>query len=180
MANEPVTLPFKQVGHTYQISIVPTDAEAPPDTEEIRIPRSWRMIATMNEFDKETLYHLSYALMRRFAFIEIETPPDEVILGLVAGPGDLVADLLPVSRFVELGAAVFVDAARFVRRRRADTDVTRSRVLFETFYGYFLPQLDRLDPTHTRQLFEALSPRFDALEVKALRRVLHKVLDDAA
>ena len=118
--------------------------------------------------------------MRRFAFIEIETPPDEVILGLVAGPGDLVADLLPVRRFVELGAAVFVDAARFVRRRRADTDVTRSRVLFETFYAYFLPQLDRLDPAHTRQLFEALSPRFDALEVEALRRVLHKVLDDAA
>jgi MoxR-like ATPase len=32
MANEPVTLPFKQVGHSHQMSIVPTDAEAPPDT----------------------------------------------------------------------------------------------------------------------------------------------------
>lgn len=180
MANEPVTLPFKQVGHAHQLSIVPTDGITPVNTEEIRIPRSWRMIATMNEFDKDTLFRLSHALMRRFAFIEIETPPDDVIVRLVAGPGELAAALLPVRQFVELGAAVFVDAARFVERRLADPEVTRSRVLFETFYGYFLPQLDRLDRDQARQLFETLRGRFDPLEANALRRVLRKLLGDVA
>ncbi len=176
MANEPVTLPFRQVGHSRPMSIVPIDAVTPPNTEEVRIPRSWRMIATMNEFDKATLYRLSYALMRRFAFIEVETPPDDVIRRLVAGAGDLVAALLPVREFIELGAAVFVDAARYVERRREDPGITSSRVLFETFYGYFLPQLDRLDDAEARNLYEVLSPLFDRAEANDLRHALRKLV----
>jgi len=38
------------------------------------IPNDWRIIATMNTFDKASLYTMSYAFMRRFAFIEIGIP----------------------------------------------------------------------------------------------------------
>jgi 5-methylcytosine-specific restriction protein B len=38
------------------------------------IPNSWRMFATMNTYDKTSLYDMSYAFMRRFSFIQVSTP----------------------------------------------------------------------------------------------------------
>ena len=175
MADKAVTLPFKRVGHTFPISIVPTDIEAPADTEPVRIPQSWRMISTMNEFDKQTLFRLSYALMRRFAFIEVESPSEEGFRSLLAGPGEMVADLLGIRKFIDLGPAVFIDAARYAARRSADPDVTRSRVLFETFYAYLLPQLDRLGDLGDEML-EEMSAVFDPAELVALRRVVRNLL----
>ncbi len=176
MAGKAVTLPFKQRGHSSPISIVPADREVPFGTEGIMVPGRWRMIATMNEFDKATLHRMSYALMRRFAFIEVESPPDHIIERLVQGPGELVAALLPVRRFVELGPAIFLDAARYVARRRCDHDVTDSRVIFETFTSYFLPQLDRVDERGAHELFRLLADRLDHVESERLQRTLSKVL----
>ena len=45
------------------------------------IHRHWRMIATMNTFDKSSLYDMSYAFMRRFAFIPVEVPSENAING---------------------------------------------------------------------------------------------------
>ena len=36
---------------------------------------SWRLIATMNTYDKTSLYEMSYAFMRRFNFIHVGAPP---------------------------------------------------------------------------------------------------------
>ncbi|WP_254837867.1 AAA family ATPase [Natronomonas marina] len=38
------------------------------------IPKTWRLIATMNTHDKMSLYDMSYAFMRRFAFIHVGAP----------------------------------------------------------------------------------------------------------
>ena len=38
------------------------------------IGKNWRIIGTMNTVDKDTLYDLSYAFMRRFMFIDINVP----------------------------------------------------------------------------------------------------------
>jgi len=40
----------------------------------LRIPYSFRIIATMNSYDRTLLFRLGFALMRRFAFIEIKSP----------------------------------------------------------------------------------------------------------
>ena len=40
----------------------------------ITIPHEFRMICTMNDYDKTLLNELSYGLLRRFAFIEIDAP----------------------------------------------------------------------------------------------------------
>ena len=63
----------------------------------IRVPANWRIIATMNVFDKNLLFDMSYALMRRFAFIEVGTPCDEAYEKLLQGPGGIVAKLLPAA-----------------------------------------------------------------------------------
>lgn len=46
---------------------------SPSDFQYV-IPRDWRIIGTMNTYDKASLYELSYAFMRRFAFIPISVP----------------------------------------------------------------------------------------------------------
>ena len=43
------------------------------------IPECWRLLATMNTYDKMSLYDMSYAFMRRFAFVFIDAPtPDQI------------------------------------------------------------------------------------------------------
>ena len=39
-----------------------------------QINNDWRIIATMNTFDKTSLYEMSYAFMRRFAFVPVSIP----------------------------------------------------------------------------------------------------------
>lgn len=41
---------------------------------EYIVPKDWRMIGTINTYDKASLYEMSYALMRRFAFIPVDIP----------------------------------------------------------------------------------------------------------
>nr|WP_254283200.1 AAA family ATPase [Halomicroarcula limicola] len=43
-----------------------------PDT--FPVTPAWRLLATMNTYDKASLYELSYAFMRRFAFIHVGVP----------------------------------------------------------------------------------------------------------
>src|SRR6056297_721171 len=76
LSGSPVVLPFKRAGQSKPLSLVPTGIEPPDDTDVIKLPSSWRIIATMNVFDKNLLFEMSYALMRRFAFIEVGTPDD--------------------------------------------------------------------------------------------------------
>lgn len=180
LANQPVTLPYKQAGRSDPISIVPAGAQVPAHTDPIAVPRHWRIVATMNDFDRSSLHKLSYALMRRFAFIEVSAPPDEIVHSLIEGPGELIAELLPVRRFIDLGPAVFVDAAKFAARRLADWDASPSRVLYEAFFAFILPQLDQLDDRQGRELFEMLAPRFDINEARQLGVAIRKTIGSPA
>jgi MoxR-like ATPase len=174
LANQPVTLPYKRAGHPEPIAIVPAGAPIPPGTDPISVPRHWRIIATMNEFDKQTLHRMSYALMRRFAFIEVPPAPDHVVRSLISGSGELVAGLLPVRQFLELGPALFIDAARYTARRMVEPDATPSRVLYEAFYAFFLPQLDQLDEPQARKLFGVVASHLDGADATALERVIRR------
>ena len=72
------TLPYRvNVGdaESEQYSILGEyDPEAAPPTYSPQ--PSWRIIATMNTIDKASLYQMSYALSRRFAWIFVDVPTD--------------------------------------------------------------------------------------------------------
>lgn len=53
------------------------------DVHVYDVPDDWRIIATMNTADKATLYQLSYAFMRRFAFLEVPVPAVETMAKIV-------------------------------------------------------------------------------------------------
>jgi MoxR-like ATPase len=170
-----VVLPFKRKGQNRPISLVPAGVEPPEDTDIIRVPANWRIIATMNVFDKNLLFEMSYALMRRFAFIEVGAPSEDAYRRLLTGPGGVVAKLLPLRHLTNLGPAVYIDAARYAARRAAD-GVTESRVVFEVFYGYFLPQFEGMEERRATTLYRMVAEHLDPPEQLEAQRTIAEVL----
>ena len=175
LSGSPVVLPFKRAGQPQPISIVPSGIEPPDDTDVIRMPASWRIIATMNVFDKNLLFEMSYALMRRFAFIEVGTPPEDTYLKLLEGDGSIVSKLLPLRVFSDLGPAIYLDAAKYAARRMRD-GISESRVLYEVFYAYFLPQFEGMEDRRASTLYRAVSQHLEPPEQAEAQRTIQSVL----
>jgi MoxR-like ATPase len=175
LSGSAVVLPFKRKGATDPISLVPAGVDPPEKTDMIRVPANWRIIATMNVFDKNLLFDMSYALMRRFAFIEIGTPSDEAYVKLLQGPGAIVTRLLALREFTDLGPAVFIDAAKYAARRAKDSP-TESRLLYEVFYGYFLPQFEGMEDRRATTLYRVVAAELDEPERLEAQRTIRDVL----
>ena len=154
---------------------MPSGVDAPPDTDVIRVPASWRIIATMNVFDKNLLFEMSYALMRRFAFVEVTSPAEIGVPRPARRQPRRRHRPAPAPPFRDLGPAVYLDAARFADRRARD-DVSRSRLLYETFYSYFLPQLEGADDYEATSLYRTIAPFLDDAEQTEARRTIADVL----
>jgi MoxR-like ATPase len=175
LSGQAVVLPFKRGGRVQPISLVPPGVDPPDDTDAIRLPASLRILATMNVFDKNLLFEMSYALMRRFAFVEVTCPDDAAYETLLDGPGDVVKELLDLRQFRDLGPAVYLDAARFAARRERD-DPSRSRLIYEVFYGYFLPQFEGIDDAAAVALYEQVAQHLEPAEAAEARRTIGEVL----
>src|SRR3954462_8405452 len=175
LSGQPVVLPFKRAGQTKPLSIVPHGVEPPVDTEPIRVPPRWRIVATMNVFDKNLLFEMSYALMRRFAFVEVTSPSPGGVDQLLEGPGSIVRRLLPLRQYRDLGPAVYLDAARFAARRATD-GVTESRLLYETFYAFFLPQFEGMDDARASALYRTVAQVLEPDEQSEAQRTIMEVL----
>jgi MoxR-like ATPase len=177
LSGSAVVLPYRRSGQVIPISIVPPGVDPPDSTDPIRVPATWRIIGTMNAIDKNLLFDMSYALMRRFAFIEVTPPPEWAFEQLIEGGGEILRELLPLRRLNNLGPAIYVDAKRYVARRLRD-DIAPSRLLYEVFYGYFLPQFEGLDEYQAVELFNEVSPRMEAAERAETRRVIEEMLGE--
>ena len=175
LSGSAVVLPFKRKGQPNPLALVPHGVEPPEKTDVIRVPSNWRIIATMNVFDKNLLFDMSYALMRRFAFIEVGTPPEEVFESLLTGPGEIVKKLLPLRQFSDLGPAVYIDAAKYAARRGKD-GITESRVIYEVFYAYFLPQFEGMEDKRATTLYRTVAQYLEKPEQEEAQRTISDVL----
>jgi MoxR-like ATPase len=175
LAGSAVVLPFKRKGNPDPLSIVPAGVAPPEKTDIIRVSANWRIIATMNVFDKNLLFDMSYALMRRFAFIEVGTPSNDAYLKLLQGPGEIVAKLLMLRQFTDLGPAVYLDAAKYAARRAKDGP-TPSRLLYEVFYAYFLPQFEGMEDRRATTLYRVVAAELDQPERLEAQRTIREVL----
>ncbi|SEP17330.1 5-methylcytosine-specific restriction endonuclease McrBC, GTP-binding regulatory subunit McrB [Halogranum amylolyticum] len=75
LTGETIRLPFEVDDEPITLigDPAPDDARAVA-SHRYFIPSDWRLIGTMNTYDKTSLYQLSYAFMRRFAFIPVSVP----------------------------------------------------------------------------------------------------------
>jgi hypothetical protein len=113
--------------------------------------------------------------MRRFAFVEVTSPDEDKFRKLVEGPGEIVSQLLILRSFRDLGPAVYLDAAKFAARRALDGP-SDSRLLYEVFYGYFLPQFEGMNDDGATLLFRAMATVLDEPEQAEAERTISEVL----
>ncbi|MFB6360724.1 MAG: MrcB family domain-containing protein [Halobacteriales archaeon] len=73
LSGQSVSLPYTRMGQEIEL-LSAEDLDGFPRQHQFVIPRSWRLLATMNTYDKTSLYEMSYAFMRRFAFIRVGAP----------------------------------------------------------------------------------------------------------
>ncbi|SIR88355.1 AAA domain (dynein-related subfamily) [Haladaptatus litoreus] len=72
LSGQSVQLPYTKDGE--EVNLAPANRNALSQPHEYRIPESWTLFATLNTYDKTSLYEMSYAFMRRFAFIRVPEP----------------------------------------------------------------------------------------------------------
>lgn len=117
------------------------------------IGKNWRIIGTMNVDDKDSLFDLSYAFMRRFMFIEVDLPENEKFEQIIRDNASYLSEeitsklvnLLEINKYRKLGPAIFIDMIGYIKERlNVDYDST-SEVLSETIESFILPQLEGLD-----------------------------------
>jgi len=139
------------------------DDDIYPKDHEYIVPRDFRIIGTMNTFDKTSLYEMSYAFMRRFAFIPVTIPKNI--------DGELVEKYLRIwgiedrsinnislkeglakvweitNRYRKIGPGIIEDVARYVS---IEGDYTSAVIL------YTFPQFEGLLENEIKNFVEEL------------------------
>lgn len=133
------------------------DPTAPREGWSHPLPSTFRLIATMNTWDKTSLFRLSFALQRRFAILHVGLPDDESYAGILRSAAEAAGFDEPLSddvtsrllvlfsrkgllEHIELGPAIGLEVVRYLRRRRG---VPES--MLEAIGLYVLPQLEGLE-----------------------------------
>jgi MoxR-like ATPase len=160
LSGQAVTTSFEEErdGVTLPAAIVPAGAIPPGGTHQHVVATTWRLIATMNERDRDLLFDLSEALLRRFAIIEVHPPTQELWTQLLAargGVGDAQLDTaiaaLPKLKHKRLGPAVVLDAAAHLRQQlllhdEAEIALNRPALFAEALRLYVRPHMADLAP----------------------------------
>lgn len=157
LSGHDVITSFKVNKHNVAIELDRDRAESSyePATGKYRLGRDWRIIATMNTFDRSLLFQLSAAFVRRFAVVNVGIPSQEELVAWFHGrelaPDEhallsgLIALLHPVR---PLGPAIWGDLIDYMEVRSQHSfgdDPTEAASFTEAVISYVLPQLDGLD-----------------------------------
>jgi len=151
----------------------------PEDTRTHVVPRTFRVVATMNTWDKTSLFRLSYAVQRRFAIVHVGIPAPETYSALVRheclrpavdpplepAAADRLVFLFSPAGLLEhrrVGPAVALDMVRYMRRRQAQGDG-----LAEAIALMLLPQLEGLDRVPALETWTALARAIDGWTAEA-------------
>ncbi|MCH9651560.1 MAG: CHAT domain-containing protein [Deltaproteobacteria bacterium] len=182
LSGQAVTLPYLAQGRP--VKILPAESTSTGHESEFEIPESWRIVATMNVYDRASLFAMSKAFMRRFAFVEVDIPEPDVYAKLISDfmkrkrlrlsdPGTTTLQSLfrksegdasnALMQWRSLGPAIALDIIRYLVRR--------------------IPALDELKPSDAdrqrlerKELADALAlyvvPQLEDLEKEAVTQIL--------
>lgn len=195
LSGQGTTLPYHidpSVPDSPRISIHPYGGA--PEAGPRFVPgANWRLIATINTLDRSSLYQMSYALMRRFAWIYVGLPVD--LPGFVAeyvrrtfnleltAPAPLAEAWQHVNIARPLGPAPFIDMLRYLHAHDAGIDFaapiaaaasTTRQAYLDALEVFVLPLLDGIRPEQAENLSTAMGIVFGegSAESIALRQRL--------
>ena len=170
LSGQAVTLPYVEYRGDLELapSIVPAGAVPPAHTLPYRIDPRWRIIATLNSRDRDLLFNMSYALLRRFAVIDVPNPSPGMfrqILQEKAQTGSVTLDaaLFALTKLPHrpMAPAILIDCGEYLRLRRIiDTEPgvnpEDDQILQEALFSYVVPQLDDLSKPQLQEIVSYL------------------------
>jgi len=134
------------------------------ESHRYAIPKDWRIVATMNTFDKTSLYEMSYAFMRRFAFIPVDIPK-EINADLInnylekwgiEGNKEITDRLSEIWKIInkhrKIGPAIIEDIYRYVETL---DDFTSALIM------YVFPQFEGLDEDKLVKFVKEISEKIN-------------------
>lgn len=133
----------------------------------LKVPEGFRVIGTMNTYDRRYLFSLGYALLRRFVIVDIQNPPEDRIkklllreLGHSKNSEEIVNELINLikSSEIELGIAVIVDCARLIRKS-LEENASKKEALDEAVSALIIPQLEGQPLEKIRRFRELLEDK---------------------
>ncbi|WP_240792421.1 EVE domain-containing protein [Salarchaeum sp. JOR-1] len=146
---------------------------------------SWRLLATMNTYDKTSLYEMSYAFMRRFNFVHVGVPPlttddnqvrtsllnpdkddnyatawltdDETLRPILQNVYPVVAVLWHrINEHRVIGPSIVYDIIRYLDSYD-HTSGTRTDALTSAVVSLVYPQLEGMRPDQQKRLIRSLT-----------------------
>ena len=151
---------------------------------------AWRLICTLNTYDKTQLGQISYALSRRFAWIKVGAPvdPDGFVVEMARRLGIAVPAPVPanpvgamwhaINSAREIGGAPIVDFLKTLRAldHGVDPFSLPTGVAADAFLAAFrmcvLPLMDGLSPREASDLADGISSAWTLDGVRAARLAL--------
>lgn len=188
LAGQSVVLPYRDAATGKPVRFRLAAHAASPQFSDVVVGESWRMIGTLNNFDKSLLYEMSFALMRRFAFVEVPAPDISTFRSLIrqqvvdshpdlaSKVESIVGGFLALRDLKDLGPALFIDAARYARELLSNGTLTDGEAALLVFYGMLLPQFEGIDETTGRRLLKAVLQVAGNAQRDATVRMLRNVL----
>ncbi|TDQ83077.1 dynein-related subfamily AAA family protein [Dongia mobilis] len=190
LSGHSVTMPYKAGdGKNVQLVFDRNSAQSgfDKDTGSYVLGRDWRIIATMNTFDRNLLFQLSAAFVRRFAVVHVGIPEQAELIEWIEGRGlapielNLVSKLIAVMSDVRpLGPAIWSDLVDYMEMRTkhsigASGEFSEEASFTDAVIAYVLPQLDGLDRESLQSVEAGL---IDLIENPAERARLRSTFKD--
>jgi hypothetical protein len=163
LAGFPTTITFRNdQGLRYQLRL----GNGPDCTVDEKagiytIGRNWRIVATMNTRDKNSLYALSYAFMRRFSFIFMGLPSAETLDAVLAQYVDDEDARFAARNIAEccpglLGPAILIDVGRLISNHSDPISGVINAIT-----AYVIPQFEGRQPKQITEDLQRLRKRFN-------------------
>lgn len=122
LAAKPVVLPYEvdDGRRLRRVALIPEGSSPLQDCVNVEMSSSWRLIATMNDTDRDLLYDVSQALKRRFAVVNVPALDGQRLTRLLASRGtvgdatiDRLLAQLATDKRIDLGPALWLDLVAY-------------------------------------------------------------------
>lgn len=178
LTGESVTLPFNgSEGDPIEIlNESRTDEEV--CSNRFYIPEDWRMLATMNTLDKTSLYEMSYAFMRRWAFVPVGIPdlPETEDGGDESALEELVEEYVTVWSIdgsVPEADHHYEPVGRIWRAVNEERAI--GPAIVEDIYRYVAPTGSAEDADYVSPIIMYVFPQLEGLRRSEIESVLSKI-----
>jgi len=169
LSGQNVELPFKLNDRPIKLCSDHRRNQSGKEGSIYSIGNNWRIIATMNTLDKAALYQMSYAFMRRFAFVHIGNPiKRDLCLTKINEKLDLSPSVInnmgglwnkiSEGNTRQIGPAIIASILKVIKERNVDSDSDEfDKVVADGIISFILPQFEGANrETELKPLAKAL------------------------